>query len=52
LVDGNLSVKLSKPSGDVFVWKQKEVAATEERIRRLEVFRTELVEILEMGSRQ
>lgn len=52
LVDGNLSVKLKRVRGDVFAWKQKEVEATEERMRELEVFRTELVEILETGSRQ
>jgi hypothetical protein len=51
LVDGNLSVKLKKSSGDVFVWKKKEVAATEEMLRELEEFRVELVEILEMGEK-
>jgi len=47
MVDGNLSVKLKKASGDVFVWKKTEVAATEERLRELEKFREELVGILE-----
>jgi hypothetical protein len=47
LVDGNLSVRLKKPSGDVFVWKRMEVAATEERLKELEKFRGELVGILE-----
>ena len=51
LVDGNLSVKLKKSSGDVFVWKKKEVAATEERLKELEEFRVELVGILEMSER-
>jgi hypothetical protein len=51
LVDGNLSVKLKKSSGDVFVWKKKEVAATEERLKELEGFRVELVSVLEMGER-
>jgi hypothetical protein len=50
LVDGNLSVRLKKSSGDVFVWKKKEVAATEERLRELEVFRVQLVGILEVGD--
>jgi hypothetical protein len=50
LVDGNLSVRLKKSSGDVFVWKKKEVAATEERLRELEEFRVELVGILEVGD--
>jgi len=52
LVDGNLSVKLKKSSGDVFVWKKNELAATEERLRELEGFRLELVGILEAGERQ
>lgn len=50
LVEGNLSVRLKKSSGDVFVWKKKEVAATEERLKELEKFRTELAGILEMGG--
>jgi len=50
LVDGNLSVRLKKSSGDVFVWKKKEVAATEELLKKLEEFRVELVGILEMGD--
>src|SRR5579859_5260669 len=52
LVDGNLSVRLKKSSGDVFVWKKKEVAATDERLKVLEEFRVELAEILEMRERQ
>ena len=51
LVDGNLSVKLKKSSGDVFVWKKKEVAATEEMLKELEEFRAELVGILDAGER-
>jgi hypothetical protein len=47
MVDGNLSVRLKKPGGDVFVWKKTEVAATEERLRELEKFREELVGVLE-----
>jgi len=47
MVDGNFSVRLKRASGDVFVWKKTEVAATEERLRELEGFRTELVGILE-----
>ena len=52
LVDGNLSVKLKRASGDVFVWKKKEVAATAERLKELEEFRGELVGILELGGKQ
>ena len=51
LVDGNLSVRLKKNSGDVFVWKKKEVQATEERLKELEKFLVELVGILEVGER-
>jgi len=50
LLDGNLSVRLKKSAGDVFVWKKKEVAATEERLKELEGFRVELAGILEMGG--
>ena len=46
MVDGNLSVRLKRKDGDVFVWKGKEVAATEERLRELEKFREELEGIL------
>jgi hypothetical protein len=52
LVDGNLSVRLKKSSGDVFVWKKKEVAATEEMLKVLEEFRMELAGILGMGIQQ
>jgi hypothetical protein len=51
LVEGNLSVRLKKSSGDVFVWKRKEVVATAEMLRELEEFRVELAGILEMGER-
>jgi hypothetical protein len=50
IVDGNLSVRLKRPGGDVFVWKKTEVAATEERLRELEKFREELVGMLEVVS--
>ena len=52
LVDGNLSVKVKKSSGDVFVWKKKEVAATEGMLKELEEFRAELVGILEISEGQ
>ncbi len=52
LVEGNLSVRLKKPSGDVFVWKKKEIPATQDRLRQLEDFRMALVEILEMPADQ
>ena len=47
LVEGNLSVRLKKPAGDVFVWKKREVATTAEMMKELEEFRVELVGILE-----
>jgi hypothetical protein len=46
LLDGNLSVKLKRGSGEVFVWKKKELEATPERLNELESFRRELAEIL------
>ena len=52
LVEGNLSVRLKKPAGDVFVWKKREIPATEERLKQLEEFRMALVEILEMPAQQ
>jgi hypothetical protein len=52
MVDGNLSVKLKKAGGDVFVWKKKEVSATAERLKELEEFRAELMGVLEMGGKQ
>jgi hypothetical protein len=52
LVEGNLSVRLKKPAGDVFVWKKKEIPATEERLKQLQEFRMALVEILEMPAQQ
>jgi hypothetical protein len=52
MVDGNLSVRLKKPSGDVFVWKKTEVPATAERLSALEDFRQELMQILEVPGTQ
>jgi hypothetical protein len=52
LVSGNFSVKLKRGSGEVFVWKKKEVGATPEKLRELESFRRELSEILDLPSQQ
>jgi hypothetical protein len=52
LVEGNLSVKLRRGSGEVFVWKKKEVEATPERLEELESFRRELTEILDVPPKQ
>jgi len=47
LVAGNLSVKLKRGPGEVFVWKKQEVEATPERLKELESFRRELTELLD-----
>jgi hypothetical protein len=52
MVDGNLSVRLQKRMGDVFVWKKTEIPATEQRLRDLEQFRKDLEEALQLGARQ
>lgn len=52
LVAGNLSVRLRREGGDVFVWKKAEVSATPERLRELETFRQELSAILELPQTQ
>lgn len=51
LVDGNLSVRLKRGSGEVFVWKKKEMEATPERLEELESFRRELNELLDMAAK-
>lgn len=52
LVEGNLSVKLKRDSGEVFVWKKKEVKATPEKLKELESFRQELAELLDIRPKQ
>ena len=52
LVDGNLSVRIKRGAGEVFVWKKRELPATPERLRALESFRRELCEILDSPSKQ
>jgi hypothetical protein len=52
VVDGNLSVKLKRGSGEVFVWKKQEVEATPDRLKELESFRRELTEILNLPPLQ
>jgi hypothetical protein len=52
LVEGNLSVKLKSGSGEVFVWKKKEVKATPEKLKELESFRRELTELMDIPSKQ
>ena len=48
LVAGNLSVKLKRGPGEVFVWKKNEVEATPERLEELAVFKRELMQILDV----
>jgi hypothetical protein len=52
LVEGNLSVKLKRASGEVFVWKKKEVEATLEKLKELDSFRAEITEILDLPPKQ
>jgi hypothetical protein len=52
LVAGNLSVKLKRGSGEVFVWKKTELEATPEKLKELESFRRELTEILDLPPKQ
>ena len=47
LVAGNLSVKLKRGPGEVFVWKKSEVEATPDRLEELAVFKRELMQILD-----
>jgi len=52
IVDGNLSVKLKRGNGEVFVWKKTEIEATPERLKQLEEFRHDLTTILDEAARQ
>src|ERR1700732_1410992 len=52
IVDGNLSVKLTRGKGEVFVWKKREMDATPERLKELESFRRELTSILDEAPTQ
>jgi len=52
LVDGNLSVRLKRRDGEVFVWKKRELPATAERLQELELFRRELTDALELPRTQ
>jgi len=52
LIDGNVSVKIKKGGGEAFVWKGKEVEATVEKLREMELFGKELGEILELSAEQ
>ena len=46
LIDGNLSVKIERGGREWFVWKKREIEATEERKAELGRFRERLEELL------
>jgi hypothetical protein len=48
LIDGHLGVRLKRLGGDVFVWKQNELSATESLLGELRVFGDELRSALEI----
>ena len=47
LVAGNLSVRLKRGAGEVFVWKKNELEVTAQNLSELDAFRRELNAILE-----
>jgi hypothetical protein len=52
IINGNLSVRLKRANGDVFLWKGTELAATPERLSELDSFRRDLTEILDASVTQ
>jgi hypothetical protein len=52
LVDGKFGVRLNRRGKEVFVFKQKEVEATQERLRELQEFQKTLDEVLAQGATQ
>jgi hypothetical protein len=50
IIEGNLSVKLKRGTGEVFVWKKTELPVTPERLNELATFRNDLTQILERAS--
>jgi hypothetical protein len=52
LVAGNISVRLKRGKGEVFVWKKSEIEATAERLAELATFREDLTKILEEATAQ
>jgi len=52
LVAGNLSVKIKRGAGEVFVWKKNEVEATPDRLEELAQFRRDLLQILDFVPQQ
>ena len=49
LVEGNLSVRVRRDGRAWFVWKNKQVEATEERVGEVEQFQEDVKEILAGG---
>ena len=52
LVDGKFGVRVKRGAVEVFVFKQKELEATPERLKELAEFRNTLDEILAEGAAQ
>jgi hypothetical protein len=52
IVNGNLSVKLKRAKGEVFVWKKTELEASPQRLQELAEFRRDLASILEAAESQ
>jgi hypothetical protein len=52
MVVGNLSVKLKRGPGEVFVWKKNEVEATPDRLEELSRFKRELMQILDFAPQR
>ncbi|HWZ98006.1 MAG TPA: hypothetical protein VN025_09610 [Candidatus Dormibacteraeota bacterium] len=52
LVDGKFGVRVKRGDREVFVFKQKELEATPERLRELADFQTTLEELLATGAPQ
>jgi hypothetical protein len=50
LIDGHFAVRLRRPNGDVFVWKQNELPATETLLAELKIFSDDLHAALETRS--
>lgn len=50
LVNGNLSVRIKRGNADLFVFKKDELPATPGRLRQLDAFRTDLLEILQLPA--
>lgn len=52
LINGSLSVRIKRGSSEVFVFKKDELPATPARLKELELFRAELLGILELPVTQ